>query len=457
MPESAANSNPWEQATPQVGYQSLSFLAVVSMVVGCGFGIVVLLGSIFAFVGTSPFLLPIWAVVFPLASLLTGWMALAKIRDSEGVLTGRAFAWTGINVSLVIGLLYFTYFMANNLAVRQQADDFIKGYFEAVSKEPFEKAFLYTLPPSQRPQTADPSNIRRFVESTYNQTQDMGQPGQFTRYQLEPYVRILSTSGGKFEARMVKANLPDYTEGGYVVPMTYEIKTDAVTIVIDFQVQSANTNRGREWFMKPTGVATRRLDLTPAGERLELQAKAANETAQKFIKALTRVKTNSFAAEPDFDAAFLLTTVGKPFAKGTLDPAALKKARELFFGPIEPPTAGRFIPSPGAQFYSDTVLRPKLLGDLGKAVTIGSGFTPYAPTWISISPEANLPKIMEADGVSKYSLEVNFFLVPRTTYNGRLIMVTEKGASPEDPNSWMIESVQLLRGKENTRSPDAPR
>lgn len=448
----------WDDSNPQVGYQSLSLLAVFSLVLGGIFGLFVVLGSLIAFTGTTPFLLPVWAVVFPLLALITGWMALAQIRDSAGVMTGSRFAWIGINIALVTGLLYFTYYMANNLAVRQQASEFVQTYFESIAKDPPEKAFLYTITPSQRPQHSDPVRLRAFVESTYNVAQDPGQPGPFTRYQYEPYFRLLSNSGGKFEATLLKANLPDFAEGGYVVPVTYQVKTETAEMIIDLQVQSATTNRGREWFLKPVGVNTRKMDLLPEGIKQELQAKAAYGVAEKFTRALTRIKPGSFAADPDFETAFKYTVAGKAIvdAKKPDLKEALAQGVKTYFGPLDQ-NPGRFIPAPGDKFYSDTTIKAGLLAELTKAITPGSDFSPYVPNWIVLGSEGKLPRIVDKDGVTRFEIDVGFNFVPRTNLNGRLILETVKGAAPEDPNSWRVVNLDLQRGKIASKSPEMAR
>ncbi len=454
----ASNASPWENAAPQAGYQSLSVLAVASMVVGGIFGIFVIVGSLVAFVGTSPFLLPVWSAMFPAIALLLGWMALARIRDSAGVLTGSRFAWTGINISLITALLYFTYFLANNLAVRQQANEFVQSYFEAVATKPPEQAYLYVLQPAQRPQNLnDPARIRALVEATYNVAGDPGQPGAFTRYQFEPYVRTLTNSGGQFEAKLLRANLPDFTEGGYVVPMTYQIKTQTVDMIIEFSVQSASTNQGRQWFVKPVGVATRKLNLTPEGEKQEKQAKAATTAAENFVKALTKLLPGKFSADPDFDTAFLQTVPGAALADKK-SPEALKKGRDAFFGPVAlDKAAGRFAYAPADKFYCDTTIKADLLAEVSKALTPGSGFTPYMPNWIGVGNESNLPRVTESGGVSQYRTDVSFQFAPYTSVTGKLLLETIKGAPPEDSKSWRIAGAELIRAKIVSRPRDAPR
>ncbi len=455
MAESPLSPSSWDSREPESTYQALSILSVVGMVVGCGFGLVVIVGSLAAFVGTTPFLLPLWAGVFPLVAVLAGWIALAQIRDSAGALTGRGFAWAGINGAVITGLVYFTYFMANNLAVRQQAQDFANEYLGTIAKGQTELSFLYLLKPAERPNSRDVSRIRPIIEVNYNAVQDLGAMGPYSQYQLEFYVRLLTLFGDKASFRMVKAGLPDFTEGGYIVPLMYEISTDAMVLSINMRVHSTNTGKGREWYVLGKSVSNAERTLLPGGEKLEAQAKAASKAIQTFQKQLARMKVGGPSCDPDFDGAFMGSIGGLGLAKPTTDAqkAEFARKRDEFFGPADG-KPGRFLKPAGEAFYCDANFKDKLLAEINKALTVGSGYYPYIPTWFNAVTESSVPYIREKDGELTYTTDCQLGFIPRSVVNGKLILKSPKGSDPLDPQSWRVAGLELVRGRNMPRAPE---
>lgn len=455
LAESPSSPTRWDSQEPESTYQALSILSVVAMVVGCGFGLIVIVGSLAAFVGTTPFLLPFWAAVFPLVAVLAGWIALAQIRDSAGALTGRGFAWAGINGAVITGLVYFTYFMANNLAVRQQAQEFANDYLTTIAKGQTELSFLYMLRPTERPNSRDVSRIRPIIEVNYNAVQDLGQMGPYSQYQLEFYVRLLTLFGEKATFKMVKAGFPDFAEGGYVVPLMYVIQTDAMTLSINMRVHSVNTGKGREWYLVGKSVSNAERTLHPAGEKLEAQAKAAAKAIQSFQKQMTRMKTGSPACDPDFDGAFLDSLAGMGLAKPATDAqkAEFAKKRDAWFGPADG-KPGRFLKPADETFYCDANFKDKLLAEINKAWTVGSGYYPYIPTWFNAVTDTGIPFIREKDGELTYTTDCQLGFIPRTVVNGKLTLKAAKGSDPLKPESWRISSMELVRGRNMPRAPD---
>lgn len=455
MAESPSSPSRWDTQEPESTYQALSILSVVGLVVGCGFGLVVVVGSLAAFVGTTPFLLPLWAGVFPLVAVLAGWIALAQIRDSAGALTGRGFAWAGINGAVITGLVYFTYFMANNLAVRQQAQDFANEYLSSIAKGQTEVSFLYMMKPAERPNSRDVSRIRPIIEVNYNAVQDLGQMGPYSQYQMEFYVRLLTLFGDKASFKMLKAGFPDFAEGGYIVPLMYEIRTDAMVLVINMRVHSTNTAKGREWYLMPKSVANAERNLLPEGEKLEAQAKAASKTILSFQKQLTRMKVGGPTCDPDFDGAFLDSVAGVGLKKPATDAqkADFAQKRDAFFGPADG-KPGRFLKPVNDAFYCDANFKDKLLAEISKALTVGSGYYPYIPTWFNAVTESGVPFIREVEGELVYSTDCQLGFIPRSVVNGKLILKAAKGADPLKPESWRISSLELVRGRNMPKAPE---
>ncbi|MSR80136.1 MAG: hypothetical protein EXS11_05350 [Gemmataceae bacterium] len=436
-------------------YQALSILSVVALVVGSVFGFVVILGSLTAFLGTTPFLLPFWAAVFPMVAVLAGWIALAQIRDSAGSLTGRRFAWIGINAAFVTGLVYVTYFMANNLAVRKQAEDFANQYFETVMKGQPELSFLYMVKPAERPSTRDIERLRPILEVTYNTTQDPSQVGVFTQYQMEMHFRLLTLFGDKATFKMIQAGFPDFVEGGYIVAMLYEVQTEAMNLRLNLKVHSANTNKGREWYVIPKSITNAERTLHPTGEKFVDQSKAAVKAIEAFQKQMTRMKLGSPSADPDFDGAFLSSFAGIGVSKSANEAqnAAFIQKRDAFFGPADG-KPGRFLNPIGKSFYSDVNLRASFEAEASKAFTVGSGYYPYIPIWFSATTDFALPFLREKDGYLEFTTDCMIGFIPRTMINAKLTLRTSPNADPTKPESWRVSGLELIRGRNQPKPPD---
>ncbi len=456
MAESVSSpSSRFDGQGSETAYQALSILSVVAFVVGSVFGIVVILGSLTAFLGTTPFLMPFWAAVFPMVAILSGWIALAQIRDSAGSLTGRRFAWIGINAAFLTGLVYVTYFMANNLAVRKQAEDYANQYFETVMKGQPELSFLYMVKPSERPSTRDIERLRPILEVTYNTTQEPTQVGAFTQYQMEMHYRLMAMYGDKATFKMIHAGFPDYVEGGYIVAMLYEVKTEAMNLRLNMKVHSANTGKGREWYVIPKSVSNGERTLHPMGERFVDQSKAAIKAIDAFQNRMTRMKVGSPSADPDFDGAFLSSYAGIGVVKSDNEAqnAAFNQKRDAFFGPADG-KPGRFLKPIGKSFYSDANLRASFVAESNKAFTVGSGYYPYIPTWFTATTEFALPFLSEKEGYLEFSTDCMIGFIPRNMINGKLTLRTTPNSDPTKPESWRISGLELIRGRTLSKSPE---
>ncbi len=456
MAESVPSPSPrFEGQGTESTYQALSILSVVAMVVGSVFGFVVILGSLTAFLGTTPFLLPFWAAVFPMVAILAGWIALAQIRDSAGSLTGRGFAWIGINAAFMTGLVYVTYFMANNLAVRKQAEDFANQYFETVMKGQPEPSFLYMVKPAERPSTRDIERLRPILEVTYNTTQEPTQVGAFTQYQMEMHYRLMTLFGDKATFRMIHAGFPDFVEGGYIVAMLYEVKTEAMDLRLNLRVHSATTGKGREWYVIPKSVQNGERTLHPKGEKFVDQSKAAIKAIEAFQNQMTRMKLGSPSADPDFDKAFLSSIAGIGVTKSDNEAqnASYNQKRDAFFGPADG-KPGRFLSPIGKSFYSDANLRAGFVAEVNRAFTVGSGYYPYIPTWFSATTEFALPFLREKEGQLEFTTDCMLGFIPRTVINGKLTLRAVPNSDPTKPESWRVSGLELIRGRSLSKAPE---
>ena len=181
-----------------------------------GLATLVGLGSLVAFSGTSPWLLPwpIWILVG--VALAVCWLARSRIVASEGTLGGSALAGWGIGMTLFFALNYGAYSLSSTYAVRSQGRDTTDEFVELLKQGKTFEAFILTKPPRSRPSGGD---LRRIVEVESNApTPPAG--GAYTAFTHHPTVRMLQMSGR--EATIEKLGVHEvYERNGFQVNSAY--------------------------------------------------------------------------------------------------------------------------------------------------------------------------------------------------------------------------------------------
>jgi hypothetical protein len=116
-------------------YRAISSLSILSLVLG--------VGSVFCF--ASP-----WFLLVVAGSVLTGWLAIRKIRQLPDVLTGTAYARVGIGLGLLFGLTAITYSFVQDFTVGMDASQFAKHYVTVIRDKPMSWALWYQQRPDYR-------------------------------------------------------------------------------------------------------------------------------------------------------------------------------------------------------------------------------------------------------------------------------------------------------------------
>src|SRR5436309_2834297 len=118
---------PTAPPAPEETYRPLSMLAVAGFGLAVLYAVIVVGGGLISFFIRAPWLLSFWAVLLPLIAFAVSWVALQRIRDSEGTLGGESLAKTGVGLSVVFGLTYASYYTATRFAKIQQATSFVEN------------------------------------------------------------------------------------------------------------------------------------------------------------------------------------------------------------------------------------------------------------------------------------------------------------------------------------------
>ncbi len=251
-----------------------------------GTATVVGLGSLIAYSGTNPWLLPelMWFEV--LAAILICWVARARIQASENTLSGQALAGWGLSLGLFFGIGYSVYLGANLLAVRWQARACAEDFLTQLQKGDQMQAFLLSLPPGSRPATQ--SNLRETIEIKYN-TPSAGAPnGAFSGFCRTDLVRTVMLNGadGTFEPGSVNW---DHEKEAYHVGMKYKISGPAGTYdaqLVALGMATAGSGR-RQWHIDMNQSALNfKPPSTDEGFALLISGREASTFATNWLKKL---------------------------------------------------------------------------------------------------------------------------------------------------------------------------
>lgn len=147
-------------------YAPLSWLAVVSLAVSVLFVVLLLVLGWLAYKASQP-LLEVWLFIFPAIGIFLAFISRREIRNSEGARTGEGYANIAWWTCVVVGACYGAYLVANELAVRAEAERAVTQWAEKLAKgdpnnatdQNVREAFEKTLEPGN-PMIGNPQAIQ---------------------------------------------------------------------------------------------------------------------------------------------------------------------------------------------------------------------------------------------------------------------------------------------------------
>ena len=338
-------------------YRPLSGWAIASLLVAGLYVIVVVVGGGIALYTWSPYLLPLWTLVFPAAGLALAATALFHIRHSEGTRAGVPLARASLWTCLLLGLIYLSFYGSTFLAVRRQADTFVRNWFELLRAGKVNEAFLLTQPPEQR------LNVSAEDERTLRARFDVGSQGgrgALTQFRANEIAQLIQQGGAdsRIESRGVQSW--EFTEGGYHVTRRYHVVTPEgeadLLIPVKGAESKARAYEGRQWYLTwgPNVVLGARL--TERGQRM-------SEVRHEGKLFLDEWRRKLWAGTPELlESAYLDTQpvaereekrkayqAGRIDLKGFVDkenlraddPAAVRAVDEAIAGLFRPPADDR--------------------------------------------------------------------------------------------------------------------
>lgn len=268
-------------------YRPVSGWAVASVLVTGIFVVVVLVGGGIALYTWSPYLLPLWSLILPVAGLALALVAQRDVRRAEGTRAGAGLARACLWTCLLLGLIYISFYASTFLAIRQQADQRVREWFDLLRAGQVNEAFLKTQPPDQRQNVS--AQDERMLRTRFDIGQ-MGAKGPLSTFRSSELARFIQ-QGGK-ESQIEGRGVQDwqFSEGVYTVTRLYLITTPEgemeVTLTARGAESKARGSEGRQWYLPWDQVSVTRGRPSPFGERIaDLRAqghRALEEWKQKL-------------------------------------------------------------------------------------------------------------------------------------------------------------------------------
>jgi hypothetical protein len=440
-----------------LAYAGLS-LAILCAVLG--------MASIVAFSGTTPWLLPDWTIVIPIAAALLAWVARMRIAGAEGTLGGTALTSWGIGLSLVFGLNYGAYMLSTTLAVRKQANDFTEEWLGYVRNGEIERAFRLMLPPGGRP--ADGPRLREELETGHNvPLPNAG--GMLSLFTQSHYVRLIEQSGKDVPIQRARTSWR-YEGGGYRVTSVYTIKS----VLGDWELHvelfgsesTTGKGGGRQWqILQGYTRVGENPTMNDLGREVDEYTRDAGGFTRKWLENLQ---------EGNLDEAYL----------ATLPPAERRRQKEALdrCPPVSLSAEGldRFL----SAVEKDSGYRDFLLGRQafleGNLVKVDQTFwaarqfrsqiVQAVKSLFQLSPQArpamypqarNMPRFKQKEGSFELLFDVRILTPvsgsqPPFAVEGELVLENSLQGGKASKDSWRVAALQLVRGQTAPRMTGAP-
>jgi hypothetical protein len=421
-------------------YQPLSLLAMAGFGLAVVYALVVLIGAAIALFSRIPWLMPYWTFLIPLAVLIVCGAARARIRNSEGTLSGLGFTTWGSRLAILVGLTYLAYYGFTFLAVRFQALDCADQFFEQIKQGHLEKAFL--MAQGVPTKGMESSELRDMVESRFNQSRGrQGEVGAFSRFQQDSSVRFIEMDGDKAKISPRGVSEWEYSRGGYKVVLNYHVDTSFVEFDLKLETFGRDPKpgepKGRQWQVNlASGVFTTIPDskkMTPQGEDFLVKTLMAQTFVSAWIGKLNQAQ---------WQDAYLDTL--KPSERERLR----KEKKSATPNPRE--ELAKLIRIDDKTFWAGSKQREDIKKRVRNTFQLGASGHPTFS--MSAQPQA-MPFVQESEGQVKASFDVNLFYldenagVMQYSAEGRIVTSADSKDAADSGSTWRIEALDIDSGR----------
>jgi hypothetical protein len=464
----SGSSGPGLDAEPSTAetYRPLSLLALLGFALAALYAVVVLIGAAVALFGRTPWLMPGWTFALPLAALFVCWVAGTRIRDSEGSLTGQAFATWGIRLTILVVLTYGAYYTATFFAVRGQAVESADRFFELLKQRQHEQAFLLSMGIPNK--DVDSAELRNMVEARFNNPKpqpgsgSMG-AGPYTSFLQSHYVRFLSMDGPKANITLRGVNDWAHNKDGYRVVLKYHIETTMADFELDVETVGRDSKpgepKGRQWRVNlPRDPGPESLKWTQQGrEILDGTLKSAQQFANSFME---RVNQNQWleayleTLPPSERARMQKSLSAMPFLMvspmaGLSSLGLIDANCRAFLASEKTLESGKLIHLDEKTFWAGKQQRAEIIQRVQDTFKVGPrGHSPF-----SLQLQSALPLIREREGKTEVVFDAGLIYLdessakPQYMVQGQLVVAAEGSEPKRSSSAWYVESVNAESGR----------
>jgi len=491
-PETPA-APPTTDGGEQQEYHPVAILAVVALGVAGLYGLTMAICAGVSFILQRPLILDGWTCVVPLMGAALALVAWLQIQRSEGALGGGRLALVGGGICMVVGLVYWSYYLATYLTITRDAERFSDAWIDHVTKGNMETAFWHLLNPAFRPSLpANPENdpvFRNTLEVRFDAPSGAG-AATLSQFARRDEVHFLRQAGSELKVEPMGVTSWEYSGNGYIVQRTYRFTTPAGSLEMKMILHGDEAKHGefpgRQWYIEPD-----RLTIVPETIRLTLEGQRASALSKNAREYLDR-KWLPYLFRGDVDEAYLDTV---PVAdRDALRQTILERnvAADCILFSVTPfsPSYGPWLSlsaaavnyhqmlrdsfpgfkafQEGGLFYADRnrfwvpldgkkpdepdfkesfTKKQEEVENAAKALFAhsGSDFTQS----LEVNSSAHMPMTRHENGV--YSVELEFSMqIPsiKHSVDGLLFMeCTDAAADKGPPIPWRIARLELLRAK----------
>jgi hypothetical protein len=416
------------------------------------YAVIVLGGGLFSLIFHTPWVLPVWLFLLPVAAAALSWLARLQIQSAEDTLGGLALARWGLGLSLVLGLSYGAFYTATYFAVRQQASAFGNQWVGLMTEDKIDRAFLLTIPPPRPP---DDDELHRALELRYNTPESPTAPGGLSVFGQMHLVRMLAAGGKDTQIELRGVSAWDIKKDAYEITLRYHITTDLVSFDLEVPVVGTVGRgfTGRQWHVRREGVNMTDQRGTEAGSRYGNLAASGQKFAEDWLKRMTddnRDGTFQDTLPPDEQSR--LTKKGFPQVRnlnlpadkmtGETPPGLDADGKEYF------EKRKRFIAGDLVQVDKGTFIvnNPEaVIEDVKKQFLPGEGRFLGQLSAVTRS-RVFMPDVRLGDPI-RSAVPVMLLIPPNLLVEGRLWLEVDRSDADQKEIPWHVASLELLRGR----------
>ena len=296
----------------QLAYQPISGWAIAGFAIGGLFALLVAISAAVAFFQGAPVFFPVWIIGVAILGVAVSLYAQRHVQNSEATRAGANLARWGFRLSLISGLMYFSYYFVTKSALENQANDFVMemkddaGFFprlrEGLAKSDdahrtqLNYAFLLTQAPNAR--GARPDN-EKYMRQTLDVPNKEGASGLLTQFREREFLpRILFRQLGQ-DAEITPMEVVDwrYEKHSYKISRMYRIKTKEIEMDFVLAVYSAeaeSAGQGRKWSVNLRESFPKSMTLTPQlGEGVRRLRQHSYDWLRQRLKSLSDGKADT--------------------------------------------------------------------------------------------------------------------------------------------------------------------